>query len=288
MQRAPVRAPPVPSQVGDPPADVEGNAEAEALMQRALAAHERKRQETDAAKKQADKATPALKKGFLSAGKPKNGKAKTPAKSDAQPQEEVPYITGCGSAADARKESLKLPEVQEALRQTKQKLGDDNSWVTPQLIQAMGSRPDLMKAMSDPKVKEAMALMSSDPEAAKLKYANDPVVLKFMKEFSSLMAVHFQELGKHESKEKPQTPTKPASNTVVPMRGAKLPPGSPAPLPIDNPVVAEALMDPEVQTLINQMRQGRSPEMHEICQRNPRLFQKLKILLDNGLLNLQS
>merc|ERR1712130_664637 len=106
-----------------------------------------------------------------------------------------------GGAADpeaARRESLKLPEVQRAIQQSTQKLKEDQSWVTPQLLQALSARPDLSKAMSDPKIQEAMQMMQSDPEGAKKKYKNDPEVTKFMTDFTGLMATHFEVLGKQE------------------------------------------------------------------------------------------
>merc|ERR1711869_81204 len=71
-------------------------------------------------------------------------------------------------------------------------------------MKALGSRPDLTKAMSDPKIQEAMQLMQTDPEAAKNRYKDDPDVTAFTKDFTGLMATHFEVL----SKEAPSNPPK--------------------------------------------------------------------------------
>ena len=46
---------------------------------------------------------------------------------------------------------LTMPEVQDAMRNT---LKDTNSWMTPELLQAFATRPDLLKGMNNPKVKQ--------------------------------------------------------------------------------------------------------------------------------------
>merc|ERR1719387_20682 len=92
-------------------------------------------------------------------------------------------------------DSLRLPEVQAAIKQGTEKIKTDKSWVTPQLMQALSSRPDLMAGLSNPDVMEAFSLMQKDPGQAKKKYANNPEVTKFLTEFSKLMATHFEVLG---------------------------------------------------------------------------------------------
>jgi len=59
-------------------------------------------------------------------------------------------------------------------------------------------------------------------------------------------------------------------------------------LPISDPKVMEVFQDPEVQALINALRQGHPLEMHELARQRPQLFHKVKILLDNGLLAMQT
>merc|ERR1711904_316170 len=112
-------------------------------------------------------------------------------------EEDIPYITGSGvDAKQAKLDSLKLPEVQAALKQQTEKMKTDQSWCTPQLMQALASRPDLMKGLSNPRIMEAFTLMQKDSAAAKKKYENDKEVTDFLMEFSKLMATHFEILGK--------------------------------------------------------------------------------------------
>jgi len=279
------------------------NEYATALMKKALAVREQKHKETEQDRKKADLASSGgLKKGFLSGGKSRKSQTEkrrtSPAKSNSE-VEEIPFIRGSADPEAARRESLKLPEVQRALQQGTQKLKEDKSWVTPQLLQALGSRPDISKAMSDPKVQEAMQLMQTDPEAAKKKYKDDVEVTKFLKDFTGLMATHFEVLGN----EVPKTP-KPAQPPVesqkaidAPLTGldlcAKPPPMMARPssngekLPTDDPKVMAAMQDPEVMALIAAIRAGQPLELHQIARTNERLFMKVKILLDNGLLAMQ-
>mmetsp|Transcript_49563 Transcript_49563/g.106066 ORF Transcript_49563/g.106066 Transcript_49563/m.106066 type:complete len:497 (+) Transcript_49563:54-1544(+) len=272
----------------------EKNEVAEAMMQKALAARELKKQETEEARRSADlAASGGLKKGFLSGGKA--AKRRPAAKQgDTAKVDEVPFITGMGDSAEAaRRESLKLPEVQQALRQGMSKLQEDKSWVTPTLLQVFQSRPDLMTAMSNPRVQEAISLMQKDPDEAKRKYSNDPEITGFLKEFSSLMATHFDLLGK----EAPAPASPAAAGAAPPQKALPKAPVTPfapdpvpqaqQPLPIADPKVAAAFQDPEVQELLASLRAGRPLEMHELFQQRPRLFEKVKVLLDAGLLSMQ-
>merc|ERR1712023_479253 len=174
---------------------------------------------------------------------------------------DIPFISGVADPEAARRESLKLPEVQRAIQQSTQKLKEDQSWVTPQLLQALSSRPDISKAMSDPKIQEAMQLMQTDPEAAKTRFKDDPEVSNFLKEFTGLMATHFEVLGK-EAPDPPKqsaAPTKSAKPIDAPISGldlaAKPPPAvarptsgsSQAPkgerLPTEDPKIMALLQD---------------------------------------------
>merc|ERR1712039_42510 len=119
---------------------------------------------------------------------------------------------------------------------------------------------------------------------------DDAEVMSFLKEFSALMATHFDVLGKEEAKTTngASKPT-PAPSSVQPAYRpvGNAPAPSLEPLPIDDPNVAAAFSDPEVQALIASLRAGRPMEMHELCRRNPKLFQKVKVLLDAGLLSME-
>merc|ERR1712039_270679 len=156
------------------------------------------------------------------------------------------------------------------------------------LMNAMQSRPNLLTGMQNPRIQEAIQLMQKDPQGAHRKYKDDPEVMDFLKEFSGLMATHFDVLSKEEgSKPKTTSSPAPADNPVqiiqrdaASTKAAAAAPSTLEPLPIDDPKVAAAFSDPEVQHLIASLRAGKAMEMHELCRRNLRLFEKVKILLD--------
>lgn len=289
------RPPPPKPAAGDNsvhlPEGGETNEAAETLMKNALAAREQKRREAEASRQSADlSGGSGLKKGFLSGGgKPKRRGGSAGGAPKADVAEEVPYIAGCGDAEEARRKSLQLPEVQQAVRQQMSQMQEDASWVTPQLLQALQTRPDLLKGMSDPKIKEAIALMQKDPEEAKRRFEGNPEVTSFLKDFSSLMATHFDVLAAGAGKTAPNSA---AGVGAAAARAAALPPSDSAAiatapqeaLVIEDPQVQEALRDPEVQRLIAEVRAGRNLEMRELCRENPRLFVRLKVLLDKGVL----
>mmetsp|Transcript_76544 Transcript_76544/g.140128 ORF Transcript_76544/g.140128 Transcript_76544/m.140128 type:complete len:488 (+) Transcript_76544:32-1495(+) len=275
----------------------------EALMKKALAAREQKRRETEEAHRKADLGSGgAIKKGFLTGSKAK----RSPPKPDKRQQaaEEVPFITGAADPEAARIAGLQLPEVQKVLKEGAKQLKEDSSWVTPQLLQALASRPDLSKAMQNPRIQEAMQLMQADPEAAKHRYKDDAEVTSFLKDFSGLMATHFDVLSKEAptqsrgssgSAAAPAAPAPAAAAAPLakpPRRGeimsAEAVQGhSQQPLPIADPKIAALLQDPEVMQLIAALRAGQPLEFHELARSNERLFMKVKMLLDNGLLDLQ-
>lgn len=267
------------------PAEEVANEAAEEMMQKAMAAREKKQKASDDSRKEALKSTAGLKKGFFGNSKKKETKKKDSNDQQivkAPPKEDIPYITGSGvDAKQAKLDALKLPEVQAALKQQTEKMKTDHSWCTPQLMQALAARPDLMKGLGNPRIMEAFTAMQKDPQAAKKKYENDKEVTDFLMEFSKLMATHFEVLGEEESKNPSQTTyTNPQTGQTVQ--------GTPEmQKALKNPEVQKALKDPEVQQIIAEMQQGRPLEMHELGRKNPGLFLKLKVLLDAGLFNLQ-
>lgn len=298
----------------------ETNAAAELMMQQAVAAREAKQKKTEESRRNADLAkSGGLKKGFLSGGKSSKSSGSASAKKAAAASngsaqrskaadDDIPFIKGSADPEAARRESLKLPEVQKAIRQNTEALKKDQSWVTPELMKALQSKPELLKGLSNPIVQEAISLMQSDPEAAQRKYSSNPEVSGFLHEFSGLMATHFDLLGKDEKAKPKAPPSAAAAPSISTMEAAWAledsiggSPATPAPLytgnlPADDPVtkalsdpkVSEAFQDPEVQQLLAELRAGRPLEMRELCRERPQLFGKVKALLDAGLLNLQT
>mmetsp|Transcript_74056 Transcript_74056/g.176336 ORF Transcript_74056/g.176336 Transcript_74056/m.176336 type:complete len:343 (-) Transcript_74056:287-1315(-) len=267
--------------------DGEKNEAASALMDKAIAQRKQKQEEAERERKSADLSSGGLKKGFLSS-KPKkaSGTGEATKKATSKPpEEEVPYISGAPSAQAAREASLKLPEVQQAIKQATSNLQDDKSWVTPQLIQAMGSRPDLMQGMSNPKIQAAIQLMQTDPVAAQQRYKDDAEVSKFLTEFSGLMATHFDVLGSSSKASSKAPAAQQAPPTSTSSTSTSQQSSGPVVLP---PEVQAVLKDPEVKQLLNAAQAGMPLEIHALGQSNPRLFHKIKVLLDAGLLSMHT
>lgn len=318
----------------------ETNDAAQEMMETALTLREQKRKETEEARRQSDLSSGGgLKKGFLSSAKP--AKKKAPAASS-RPSvggaeraavqgeaEDVPYIGFAGGDAEsARKESLKLPEVQAAIRQGSEMLQKDQSWITPQLMAAMQTRPDLLAGLSNPRMQQAMQLMQSDPLEAKRRFGNDPEVTKFLQDFSSLMATHFDVLGtqapgtskgsgpaggsggavaaalaRRAVEPSPLVELLPpgagrgaagsgrsgnSSSSTTPFYTGNLAPDDPLAVALSDPKVADAFQDAEVQMLIEELRAGKQLEMQHLYREKPHLFRKVKILLDAKLLGMAS
>lgn len=285
-----------PPEDAAPTGPTQSNEAADALMRKALAAHEQKRKETEEARRKSDLATSGgLKKGFLSSGSHGNKAKKAPRQP--QPMDEtevVPYIRGTGDVDASKTASLQLPEVQKALKEGAAQLKGDQSWVTPQLLNALASRPHLAQAMSNPRIQEAMRLMQDDPDRARVNYRDDVEVMRFLKDFSELMATHFDVLGK----EAPDPRRIEQQGTTANGGGRQ---GAKGNLPaagadaedqrvqeaLKDPAVVAAFRDPEVQALLASLRAGRPLELHELARGNERLFHKMKVLVEKRLIDLQ-
>lgn len=197
--------------------EVETNPAAELMLRKAAEGKQKKSKEVEAErKKSATNFSGGLKKGFFSGDKGSEkkkagstgGGSGYPAAAGApkKKEPEVPYLVGnnIGSKREQLLKGLELPEVQANMQDHCEKLKTDTSWVTPQLMQALAQKPHLMALMQNPKVQEAMQMMQKNPEEAKKKFDGDKDVELFFKEFSGLMATHFDLLSKEEPKKKPE------------------------------------------------------------------------------------
>lgn len=228
----------------------------------------------------------------------KEGKEEKPVKKDV-----LDLSTSVGGQGKPDKDaSLKFPEVQESIKNT---LSDSSNWMTPELAQAFASRPDLLSGMSNPKVQDAMALMSSNPKQAQEKYGNDKEVQSYMQEFSRIMGTHFMELAKKQEKgekiegmkvggqetktapviEKPKPQQKPLSSRKAFAQAAKnMGLSADEQKKFQDPRVIEAMGDPKVQQLIGLLRQGHPLDLRAVGQQDPQLFMRVKYLVDQGIL----
>merc|ERR1712176_25662 len=103
------------------------------------------------------------------------------------------------------------------------------------------------------------------------------------------MATHFDVLGKETPKSSREAVATPSvvQPAITSGTGGGLPTSMAQPIPIEDPKVQAAFQDLEVQSLIAALRAGQQLEMHDLCRRNPRLFEKVKVLLDAGLLSME-
>jgi hypothetical protein len=71
-----------------------------------------------------------------------------------------------------------------------------DEWMNQELLTKIAQKPNLLKYFMDPRFTEVMALMQKDPQAAFARYGHVKEFSDFMKEFSSIMADHFNNLSK--------------------------------------------------------------------------------------------
>jgi hypothetical protein len=86
-------------------------------------------------------------------------------------------------------------------------------WATPDLMSLFQSNPILFAGLQDKNCMEAMQLMQKNPEEAQKKFAGNPKVDKFLREFGRVMSSHFDGLAEADKKNSssnnpPQPPQK--------------------------------------------------------------------------------
>jgi len=133
-----------------------------------------------------------------------------------------------------------------------------DEWCNSNLLSAMAQKPSLMKFFMDPRFAEAIQLMQKDPKNFMQTYGKNPEFNEFIKEFSSIMATHFNNIGEEKQAEQP------------PM----------------NKEVEKIINEPKVKTVIERLQREGKLDVNEI-QRDPELSMKIKLLIDIGFLKLQ-
>ncbi|CAD7957602.1 unnamed protein product [Amoebophrya sp. A120] len=254
-----------------------------------------------------------FKKGFLKgAGTKAASGSKSKAAEGAQQNKKRTDVVDLSEKVTKKAPDLSLPEVQNAMKST---LQDTNNWLTPELTRVFASRPDLVAGMQNPKVQECIQMMRSDPVAAKAKFQDDKEVVKYMEDFSRLMGTHFDVLAKKAEKENQNTSNANTGGSGVgttgsePTAASKVSKKSTKPMAPDkafrkaaknmnlseeenrkfqDPRVVEAMMDPKVQQVIAMVKAGRGLDMRDIGRRDMDLFQKLRYLLDQGILGVSA
>lgn len=160
----------------------------------------------------------------------------------------------------ARANPLVLSEVQEAMNFTTE---NSSEWLNNDLLSVISEHPLLAHGMTNPRLMQAVEELKRDPKLATSKYRDDQEVQAFFAEFSKTMASHFERLGRTKEDEIAQK-----------IR--------------DSPELQEILQDKEVQGLLQNLREGKGVDFHEIVYRDQSLAFKMKTLIDRGIVNLQT
>lgn len=118
------------------------------------------------------------------------------------PEEEILTIRPTLKPSTTSK-AMVLEEVQSAMREEDHALLNNlkaGEWVTPDLTKIMMSNDILCKGLKNPKCLQAIELMQKNPKEAQKKFAGDPDVDVFMREFGRVMAQHFESIGNSQAK----------------------------------------------------------------------------------------
>lgn len=190
-----------------------------------------------------------IKKGFFN----------QPAVKKSKPKQNIATI----KPKNSQENPLIFPEVQEAMQYTNMMQNGNIhlEWLNDDLLKQLTENPKLAQGMTNPRLMNAVDELKKNPNLAKTKYAYDPEVQEFFVEFSKLMAGHFGTLA-----EKKQKESKSIEQT--------------------DPEVREIMKDRDVKRLLKMLKRGQPIEFNEFLFRNPALGQKVKILIDKGLIHL--
>jgi len=203
--------------------------------------------------------------GFLFGNKPK----KQPAKKTAKVTEEIEEIITPKAKESIKKENpLILPEVQE---QMKAELQDES------FLASYETDAKLMKQMADPRFARAIEFMQRDPEGCKSYYMkHDP---EFFKEFIEFFRQNMQRIAGHlEKKEVPEPNiTERKSPEDIKMQSI-----------LERPEVKEAISNPVIVELFNELRTNPVRAQQKLSSLDPRSKSHIDILIRNGLLQMQS
>ena len=247
-----------------------------------------------------------LKKGFLG-GAPASAKASKPAAKSSTA--DLPEIK---ADKQQKKKSLELPEVQQQIAEetaahSSAKAaagGQDNSWVTPDLMKKIGANPILRKAFTDPRCQEAMTALQTNPQEAMKKYGANAEMREFLQAFMKLMGDHFTELADKQDAAAGKGKGKGSAAATPPPAGVATRETATQPLiapaksaeerqaeaaveaAMRDPEVVAILQEPQVQALLGKLQMGQSHELDIAMRRDPSLVAKLRKLSQAGLIGM--
>jgi len=134
-----------------------------------------------------------------------------------------------------------------------------------------------MKQMADPRFARAIEFMQRDPEGCKSYYMkNDP---EFFKEFIEFFRQNMQRIAGHLEKKEVSEPnlTERKSPEDIKMQSI-----------LERPEVKEAISNPVIVELFNELRTNPARAQQKLSSLDPRSKSHIDILIRNGLLQMQS
>lgn len=132
-------------------------------------------------------------------------------------------------------------------------------WLNQELLMKIAQNPNLMRCFMDPRFSTVIQELQTNPQECLKKYGNNPEFSNFIKEFSSLMGDHFNNLAKN------------------PMAGNPN---------YNTPEVQEIINDPKIKPILERLQKEGRIDMNEI-QRDPYIASRFRVLIDKKILNIQ-
>ena len=196
------------------------------------------------------------------------------------------------ASADPKAKSLELPEVQASMAAEQAEAaklggGGSASWMTPDLLQKIASKPVLRKAFTDPRCQAAMSEMQTDPQAAIKKYGEHPEMREFLQEFMKLMGDHFTALGEKQEAERAKAQAD-AAPQIAPAKSKEVLKAEAAVADaMADPDVVAILQEPKMQAMLQAMSSGQPFELQREARADPTMMPKLRKLKAAGLINIE-
>ena len=146
-------------------------------------------------------------------------------------------------------------------------------WLNQELLMKIAQKPNLMRCFMDPRFSTVIQELQTNPQECLKKYGNNPEFSNFIKEFSSLMGEHFNNLAKNPMAGNPNYNT-PEVQEII---------NDPKVKPI---LEQEIINDPKIKPILERLQKEGRLDINEI-QRDPYIASRFKVLIDKKILNIQ-
>ncbi|XP_026691625.2 uncharacterized protein LOC101242455 [Ciona intestinalis] len=221
---------------------------------------------------EAKKSFGGMQKGFLFGSKPK------PSKPNVGGEKEPDYVV---KRKENKESHLVFDDVQNAMKETGNKLLDDKTWITEDLLKSIESNDDLLKQLSDPKFNQAIQWMQKDPKGAMEYYKDDAQVQLFFKQFYKILGQHFTELADIPDKGNGATSSNKADTQMTEQDKNEMD------RILSDPEIKSILMKPDIQNLFTLLKTepDKVQQLLQTCE--PRMRSDIQKLVEARLLDFQ-